>query len=47
MLGAPIPVGHPAPEFHAKDHLGNEISLASIAGRSAVLVFYPANDTPG
>ena len=47
MLGAPIPVGEPAPAFHGKDHLGNPVSLDSLAGRFAVLVFYPADDTPG
>ncbi|MBA3974687.1 MAG: hypothetical protein C0504_10795 [Candidatus Solibacter sp.] len=47
MLGAPIPVGEPAPPFHATDQHGNAVSLASIAGRFAVLVFYPADDTPG
>lgn len=47
MLGAPIPVGQTAPEFKAHDQQGNPVSLASIAGRFAILVFYPANNTPG
>ena len=47
MLGAPIRVGEPAPAFHGKDQHGNPVSLDSFAGRFAVLVFYPADDTPG
>ncbi len=47
MVGAPIPVGAPAPEFHGRDQAGNTVSLSTIAGRFAVLVFYPADDTPG
>jgi peroxiredoxin len=47
MIGAPIPVGETAPTFHATDQHGSAVSLASISGSFAVLVFYPANDTPG
>lgn len=47
MLGSPIPVGTPAPDFHGRDQAGNAVSLASMAGKYAVLVFYPADDTPG
>jgi peroxiredoxin Q/BCP len=47
MLGAPIAVGQPAPEFHALDQNGAPVSLQTIAGNFAVLVFYPAGDTPG
>ncbi len=47
MLGAPIRTGEPAPEFHGRDQEGNAVSLQTIAGKFAVLVFYPADDTPG
>ena len=47
MLGAPLPAGAPAPAFAALDHLGNRVSNESIAGAWCVLVFYPADDTPG
>jgi peroxiredoxin len=47
MLGSPIPAGQPAPRFHARDQQGVAVSLESIAGRFAVLVFYPADDTAG
>ena len=47
MLGAPLQPGSPAPEFHALDQQGGTVSLQTIAGKFAVLVFYPADDTPG
>ena len=47
MLGQPLPVGAPAPAFTARTHAGEEVSLDSLRGRWAVLVFYPADDTPG
>ncbi len=39
--------GDKAPEFKAKDHNGNEISLSSFEGQKLVLYFYPKDDTPG
>jgi thioredoxin-dependent peroxiredoxin len=47
MLGQPFPVGTPAPDFTAWTHDGQTVSLESIRGRWAVLVFYPSDDTPG
>ena len=47
MIGSPLQPGTSAPDFHAKDQQGSAVSLSSIAGRFAVLVFYPADDTPG
>jgi peroxiredoxin Q/BCP len=40
-------VGAPAPDFEAQDHLGRAVRLSALRGRPVVLVFYPADDTPG
>jgi peroxiredoxin Q/BCP len=45
LLGAPLTVGTPAPDFTASDQDGKRVSLASLRGRNVVLVFYPADDT--
>lgn len=42
-----LKVGDKAPNFSAKDHLGNDISLKDFAGKKLVLYFYPKDDTPG
>jgi thioredoxin-dependent peroxiredoxin len=47
MLGQPLPAGTPAPAFTAVTHAGETVSLETLRGRWAVLVFYPADDTPG
>ena len=39
--------GDIAPGFALPDQDGNEVSLASLAGRTVVLYFYPKADTPG
>ncbi len=39
--------GDIAPDFTARDHLGNEVSLSALRGRNVVLWFYPKADTPG
>jgi peroxiredoxin len=39
--------GDAAPPFTAKDHLGNEVSLAALRGKTVVLWFFPKADTPG
>jgi peroxiredoxin Q/BCP len=39
--------GDVAPAFTARDHLGNEVSLAALHGKTVVLWFYPKADTPG
>ena len=39
--------GTPAPDFTATDHRGQSISLAGLRGKTVVLWFYPAADTPG
>ena len=40
-------VGDVAPDFTIKDHLGNEVSLSGLRGKTVVLWFYPKADTPG
>ncbi len=41
-----IEPGTPAPEFSLPDQDGNEVSLASLRGRTVVLVFYPLDFSP-
>ncbi len=42
----PIRVGDPSPEFTARSHTGEEVSLADYRGKSAVvLFFYPKDGT--
>ncbi len=42
-----LKAGDVAPSFHAKDHLGRDVSLAALRGKNVVLWFYPKADTPG
>ena len=43
-----LKVGDPAPEFDVKDEQGNVVRLADFKGKSSVvLMFYPADNTPG
>ncbi len=42
-----IVAGQKAPDFSAKDHTGNAVSLAGLKGSWVVLYFYPKDDTPG
>jgi peroxiredoxin Q/BCP len=42
-----LKTGDVAPHFAVKDHLGNEISLAKLRGKTVVLWFFPKADTPG
>jgi peroxiredoxin Q/BCP len=39
--------GDPAPAFTLKDQAGNDVSLSDFAGRTLLVYFYPAADTPG
>ena len=39
--------GDAAPDFDAKDHLGNAHRLSALRGKTVVLWFYPKADTPG
>jgi thioredoxin-dependent peroxiredoxin len=40
-------VGKRAPEFRVTNQRGEQLSLASLAGKSIVLYFYPRDETPG
>lgn len=42
-----IDIGAPAPDFEAVDQHGNRHRLRDYAGKTVVLYFYPADDTPG
>lgn len=42
-----LKAGDRAPDFSAKDHLGNAVRLADLRGKTVVLWFYPKADTPG
>ena len=43
-----LPVGSEAPAFEAETSTGERVSLADLRGQRAVLLmFYPADDTPG
>jgi peroxiredoxin Q/BCP len=39
--------GEAAPDFELADAEGNKVSLASLRGKTAILYFYPKDDTPG
>jgi peroxiredoxin Q/BCP len=40
-------VGKPAPDFTLPDELGKTHKLSDYRGKTVVLYFYPADDTPG
>jgi peroxiredoxin Q/BCP len=40
-------IGEKAPNFSGENQKGEQISLASYAGKKLVLYFYPKDDTPG
>ena len=42
-----IESGEPAPPFSLPDAAGKRVALEDLAGRDAVLYFYPKDDTPG
>jgi peroxiredoxin Q/BCP len=42
-----LKTGDAAPAFTVKDHLGNEVSLEALRGKTVVLWFFPKADTPG
>lgn len=43
MLG----IGKKAPAFKLESSAGGTMSLSDLAGKHAVIVFYPKNNTPG
>ncbi len=42
-----LQIGDQTPPFSGEDQDGQQVSLASFAGRKLVLYFYPKDDTPG
>lgn len=42
-----LKVGDVAPDFTARAHTGEDVSLSDLRGRKVVLWFYPKADTPG
>jgi len=42
-----LEVGDKAPEVHAKDAEGIDVSLSDLRGRWVLVYFYPKDDTPG
>tara|TARA_B110001450_G_scaffold123416_2_gene116257 strand:- start:759 stop:1211 length:453 start_codon:yes stop_codon:yes gene_type:complete len=42
-----LQIGENAPQFQAKDNLGNTIRLSDYSGKKLVLFFYPKASTPG
>ncbi|MFY0604255.1 MAG: thioredoxin-dependent thiol peroxidase [Flavobacteriaceae bacterium] len=42
-----LKAGDAAPNFEAKDHLGNTIKLSDYKGKKLVVFFYPKASTPG
>jgi len=42
-----LKLGENAPQFQAKDNLGNTIRLSDYTGKKLVLFFYPKASTPG
>jgi len=47
LFSDPLPVGAAAPDFTLVDDAGHSVTLSKLRGRSVVLVFYPADETPG
>ena len=42
-----LKVGSEAPLFTLKDQNGIQVSLIEQRGKNVILIFYPADDTPG
>jgi thioredoxin-dependent peroxiredoxin len=47
LFSSPLTPGTPAPPFTMKSHDGQVVSLLSLRGKNVILVFYPADETPG
>jgi thioredoxin-dependent peroxiredoxin len=43
----PVSVGQTAPDFSLNSHTGKPVTLSQLKGRPVMLVFYPADFTPG
>ncbi len=42
-----LQAGDTAPDFTVRTHEGNDLSLADLRGKKALMWFYPKADTPG
>ncbi len=42
-----LPLGKKAPAFHLEASTGGRLGLKDLAGKFAVIVFYPKNNTGG
>ncbi len=42
-----LDIGAPAPDFDLEASTGGRLTRHDLAGRFAVIVFYPKNNTPG
>ena len=42
-----LQAGDLAPDFTARAHTGEDVSLKDLRGKTVVLWFYPKADTPG
>ena len=42
-----LPVGAPAPDLEGRDPSGKAVRLSTLRGSSAVVYFYPKDETPG
>lgn len=47
LFSDPLPVGTTAPDFTLSDQSGRKVTLSKQRGKNVVLVFYPADETPG
>ena len=47
LFSDPLPVGAKAPDFSLPDDEGHLVKLSALRGKPVVLVFYPADGTPG
>ena len=47
LFSDPLTPGTPAPDFSLPDDTGRVFTLSALKGKRVVLVFYPADDTPG
>lgn len=47
LFSDPLKAGTPAPDFSLPDDSGRMVTLSALRGKRVVLVFYPADDTPG
>ena len=47
LFSDPLKPGTPAPDFGLPDEQGHMVTLSALRGKPVVLVFYPADGTPG